>query len=45
MNKARVEVTEARVSIGRISSSLRHILKAVGIVDQNKIASAAQIYD
>jgi hypothetical protein len=40
-NRARVEVTEAIVSIVRIGSSLRQILKAVGIVDQKNIANPA----
>jgi hypothetical protein len=33
-NNTRADVSEAIVSIGSISSSLRQILKAVGIVDQ-----------
>jgi hypothetical protein len=41
INSARVEVTEAIVSMGRIASSLRQILNAVGIVDQKNIASRA----
>jgi hypothetical protein len=35
------DVMEAIVSIGRISSSPRLILNAVGTVDQNRIASPA----
>ena len=41
MKSARVEVTEANVSAGRILSSPRLILKAVGTVDQKKIARMA----
>ena len=36
-----VEVSDAIVSMGRMSSSTRLILNAVGTVDQNKIASPA----
>jgi hypothetical protein len=35
------EVRDAIVSIGRMSSSRKLILKAVGTVDQNKIARPA----
>jgi hypothetical protein len=38
-----VEVIDAIVSIGRMSSSLRLILNAVGTVDQNKMARPAYI--
>ena len=41
INRTIVEAIAAIVSIGRISSSPRLILNAVGIVDQNKIASPA----
>jgi hypothetical protein len=40
-----VEVRDAIVSIGRISSSFRLILNAVGTVDQNRIARPAYMYD
>jgi hypothetical protein len=41
ISRTTVEVRAAIVSIGRISSSPRLILNAVGTVDQNKIASPA----
>ena len=44
-NKTKAEVMDATVSIGRISISARLILKAVGTVDQNKIANPAYKYD
>ena len=44
-NKTSADVSEAIVSIGSISSSLRHILKAVGMVDQKNTARSAKIND
>jgi hypothetical protein len=41
MKSTRVDVREAIVSIGRIPSSPRQILKAVGTVDQKIIARQA----
>ena len=40
-SKTSVDDSEAIVSIGRIASSPRLILNAVGTVDQNNIASPA----
>ena len=41
IKKINADVIEAIVNIGRISIWPRLILKAVGIVDQNRIASKA----
>jgi hypothetical protein len=41
MNNINVDVREAIVSIGRMPSSPRLILNAVGTVDQKKIANPA----